>query len=171
MYNNKFNKKTFVIIAIVFIILLLILTPLISKHYQQNKPDNTQYTVINNKNGSNNKNPLRQIPILPQYELDKLKEEIHSTLLLNNVNIKNPQIAIRQNSIKQTYDDKTYIYTTDFIIDLPDIKQSYHVKDTFSMLPGVVGDYQQLVTCLNSDELIYPEFNCTDRIRRERGDN
>lgn len=109
------------------------------------------------------------IPIISQYEIDKLSETIYQTARLNGVK-SNTDVIVRKNSIRQTYNEKTFTYVTDFIVDLPSVKQSYRVHDEYYMVPHrYSNDYALLVTCPHPEDLIYPSFKCTDRIRQEGG--
>lgn len=109
------------------------------------------------------------IPNIPQSEIDNLSEIVHNTANLNGIKSK-PDIVVRKNSIKQVYSEKNFAYVTDFIVDLPSVKQSYRVHDEYYMVPHRYGnDYALLVTCPHPEDLIYPSFKCTDRIKQEGG--
>ena len=63
-------------------------------------------------------------------------------------------------------DASKMIYLTNFIVDIPSISQSYVVTNYYSPLsPEISGltDYTTLVTCPDSSQLIYGDFNCIDR--------
>jgi len=73
---------------------------------------------------------------------------------------------IRNGSYRQAYDPNTQIYSTEFIVDILDIRQSYLVTDQFSIWPpDITGlwDDVTFVLCLDAKDLIFGEFNCTDR--------
>lgn len=134
---------------------------------------NSMKTTASRSNITENSSSfLKNIPILPQYELDRLNKEIRRVVKLNNVsrNLGKYQIVVRDNSLKQTYNNKAFTYTTDFIVDLPSAKQSYRVHDEYYMIPHRYNnDYALLVTCPHPEDLIYPPFKCTDRIKQEGG--
>ncbi len=130
-------------------------------------------TTLNHDNiTKNNSGFLKNVPILPQYELDRLNKEVIRIVKLNNTsrNLSKYDIVIRDNSLKQTYNNKEFTYITDFIVDLPSVKQSYRVHDEYYMIPHRYNnDYALLVTCPHPEDLIYPTFKCTDRIKQEGG--
>lgn len=165
----SFSKKNILIFSTTIIVLIYLL---FVAFYRNNNSTDTNTAVKPNNATKNISNPLDAVPILSQYELDRLNKEIRRIIKLNNTtrNIDNYQIVIRHNSLKQTYDDKEFVYTTDFIVDSPDLKQSYRVHDEYYMIPHrYSNDYALLVTCPHPEDLIYPSFKCTDRIRQEGG--
>ncbi len=109
---------------------------------------------------------------LPREEILNIQRQIGYTLRLNKVSGDHGDIVIRKNSYRQTMTNADkLIYQTDFIIDLPKIKQSYQVKDSYSPLPAETSglyDYTTLILCLDKSQLIYGDFNCNDRIKSEQ---
>lgn len=109
---------------------------------------------------------------LPREEILNIQRQIGYTLRLNKVSGDHGDIVIRKNSYRQTMiDADKLIYQTDFIIDLPKVKQSYQVKDSYSPLPAETSglyDYTTLILCLDKSQLIYGDFNCNDRIKSEQ---
>ena len=109
---------------------------------------------------------------LPREEILNIQRQIGYTLRLNKVSGDHGDIVIRKNSYHQTMTDADkLIYQTYFIIDLPKVKQSYQVKDSYSPLPAETSglyDYTTLILCLDKSQLIYGDFNCNDRIKSER---
>ena len=109
---------------------------------------------------------------LPREEKLNIQRQIGYTLRLNRVSGDHGDIVIRKNSYRQTMTNADkLIYQTDFIIDLPKVKQSYQVKDSYSPLPAETSglyDYTTLILCLDRSQLIYGDFNCNDRIKSEQ---
>lgn len=109
---------------------------------------------------------------LPREEILNIQRQIGYTLRLNRVSGDHGDIVIRKNSYRQTMTNADkLIYQTDFIIDLPKVKQSYQVKDSYSPLPAETSglyDYTTLILCLDRSQLIYGDFNCNDRIKSEQ---
>ena len=109
---------------------------------------------------------------LPREEILNIQRQIGYTLRLNKVSGDHGDIIIRKNSYRQTMTNADkLIYQTDFIIDLPKVKQSYQVKDSYSPLPAETSglyDYTTLILCLDKSQLIYGDFNCNDRIKNEQ---
>lgn len=164
--NNWIKNHAIVLLGVIlallliFVILFNISQP--NRHNYPNKHKNTSTVAKNNFISIN-------IPNISQYEIDRLSSLILHTAKLNGVKSKT-KIILRKNSINQTYNDKEFTYTTDFIVDLPDVKQSYRVHNEYHMIPHKYGDdYALLVTCPHPEDLIYPSFKCTDRIKQEGG--
>ena len=109
---------------------------------------------------------------LPREEILNIQRQIGYTLRLNKVSGDHGDIVIRKNSYRQTMTNADkLIYQTDFIIDLPRVKQSYQVKDSYSPLPAETSglyDYTTLILCLDRSQLIYGDFSCNDRIKSEQ---
>lgn len=109
---------------------------------------------------------------LPREEILNIQRQIGYTLRLNKVSVDHGDIVIRKNSYRQTMTNADkLIYQTDFIIDLPKVKQSYQVKDSYSPLPAETSglyDYTTLILCLDKSQLIYGDFSCNDRIKSEQ---
>lgn len=109
---------------------------------------------------------------LPREEILNIQRQIGYTLRLNKVSGDHGDIIIRKNSYRQTMTNADkLIYQTDFIIDLPKVKQSYQVKDSYSPLPAETSglyDYTTLILCLERSQLIYGDFSCNDRIKSEQ---
>mgnify|MGYP000861250357 CR=1 FL=1 len=109
---------------------------------------------------------------LPREEILNIQRQIGYTLRLNKVSGDHGDIVIRKNSYRQTMTNADkLIYQTNFIIDLPKVKQSYQVKDSYSPLPAETSglyDYTTLILCLDKSQLIYGDFSCNDRIKSEQ---
>lgn len=127
---------------------------------------NTTYYVNNIANYNST------VTNLPQAEADAIYFQLNYTLGLNGVNRTVTDAVIREGSYNQQITDvKHMIYETTFIIDIPSLKQSYSVIDKYSPLPmeeSGLTDYTTLVLCPNTDDLIYGEFQCTDRVKWEK---
>lgn len=71
--------------------------------------------------------------------------------------------SVRQGSISNQYDESTSVNSTLFIVDIPDLKQSYQIEYLWSSdsnsehRTNPVSAY-----CLPLDQLIYGEFSCKD---------
>lgn len=192
------TKKAYIVICAVVIILLLVITvvslvgnntdnkqsSVISNGAQNtntstNTADNSiVYTQISSN--SNNSSPVETIANfdqtvrnIPSSERDAIYDMLNNTLRMNGVSSSIDDATIRNGSYSQSITDTNkMIYTTTFIIDIPSVKQSYVVQDMYSPLPptesGLV-DYDTLVLCPDESQLIYGDFDCTDRIKQERG--
>lgn len=127
---------------------------------------NTTYYVNNISNYDST------VTNLPQAEADAIYFQLNYTLGLNGVNRAVTDAVIRDGSYRQQITDTEHmIYETIFIIDIPSLKQSYSVIDKYSPLPmeeSGLTDYTTLVLCPDADDLIYGEFQCTDRVKWEK---
>ena len=127
---------------------------------------NTTYYVNNISNYDST------VTNLPQTEADAIYFQLNYTLGLNGVNRAVTDAVIRDGSYRQQITDTEHmIYETTFIIDIPSLKQSYSVIDKYSPLPmeeSGLTDYTTLVLCPDADDLIYGEFQCTDRVKWEK---
>lgn len=130
------------------------------------KEGNTTYYVNNISNYDST------VTNLPQAEADAIYFQLNYTLGLNGVNRAVTDAVIRDDSYRQQITDTEHmIYETTFIIDIPSLKQSYSVIDKYSPLPmeeSGLTDYTTLVLCPDADDLIYGEFQCTDRVKWEK---
>lgn len=130
------------------------------------KEGNTTYYVNNISNYDST------VTNLPQDEADAIYFQLNYTLGLNGVNRAVTDAVIRDGSYNQQITDVEHmIYETTFIIDIPSLKQSYSVIDKYSPLPmeeSGLTDYTTLVLCPEADDLIYGEFQCTDRVKWEK---
>lgn len=108
-----------------------------------------------------------QVANLPDIEDDTISIQLNGTLELNGVSKAITDATIREGSYSQKLTDASkMIYLTNFIVDIPSISQSYVVTNYYSPLsPEISGltDYTTLVTCPDSSQLIYGDFNCIDR--------
>jgi hypothetical protein len=106
---------------------------------------------------------------LPASERTVIESALYQIISQNNS--PTPTITsalIRENTYNQSF--TTEIYATTFIIDLPEIQQSYKIADYYSYLPpsesGLI-DYNIQAHCPSPAESIYPPFTCTDRFTTE----
>jgi hypothetical protein len=102
-----------------------------------------------------------------------LQNALYETILLNNTGA-NPQnisdATIRAGSYIQDYVASVELYTTQFMVDIPSLQQSYHVRNKYSPHGEDVGgvSYRYLILCPTAAELIYAPFSCKDAISVEQ---
>lgn len=102
---------------------------------------------------------------------EKTKKTVFSTLY--NTVLKNSSNHIPHNGAA-IRDSEPYLYAYnndytgyygEFIVDIPEIQQSYLVKFTFNEDPdSFMGGFASLVYCLPEDKMIYPDFNCKENL-------
>lgn len=111
------------------------------------------------------------VDILPDDEYRRILDTVNYTMKLNNITSPVSDVVIRDGSYQQSLTDTNkLIYLTEFMIDIPSLRQSYFVRDYYSPLPveqSGLYDYTIQVSCPNSSQLIYEPFNCTDRVNYE----
>lgn len=108
---------------------------------------------------------------LPTQRKNYASKMLLYTLNDNGVSTIPTDVTIRDGSYSQTVNTDTMTYYTTYIVDIPSIKQSYRITDQYSAIDNYdPTSYATVVTCLNQDELIYGNFNCSDQIRQEKGE-
>lgn len=189
------KQKLYIIIATTVCALLLIVTVLQLMGHRQSPPVNNNNAAQDGNQNRNNlpSNQVEQTPInndsatsinssignygsivknLPDSENKQIINMLNETLARNHVTNKISDAVIREGSYSQTvYDVSKSIYLTKFIIDIPSAKQSYVINDYYSPLPADqtgLYDYNVQVLCPDQSQLIYGNFNCTDRTRQEQ---
>ncbi len=168
------SRNLIIAIVAVLILLVLIIMPLFLSNDNQvddDQPSN-EVTVASNQ-GRTNINDLDEYDKnLPIERHDLIKQNLFETIAMNFPD-SNPtditDVKIREGSFNQDFDDQTQIYSTSFIVDIPSIRQSYEITDSYSPTESLA-DYATLVLCLDDNDLIYGPFDCMDRIRWETGE-
>ena len=189
---DKQKKKYLVIaiIALVAIVTIMILSYVLPHSSQTsilntdtNTPNNSKPTELEAGNSiiydeiessspensliSNYDNVVRN---LPESHREYANQMLLYTLQDNGVNSVPGDITIRDGTYQQSVDDSKMLYTTTYIIDIPSVKQSYRITDTYSPISEYdPTSYATVVTCLNTNELIYGDFGCHDQIMQEQG--
>lgn len=106
-------------------------------------------------------------------ERGSIQENLFTTV---NMNLEKPletgkktRAIIRDGSYEQSLEDG--IYTTNFIVDVESLKQSFSVINRYATKgSGVTGlDYTARILCLSKSKLIYDDFSCRDVVSSESG--
>ena len=189
---DKQKKKYLVIaiIALVAIVTIMILSYVLPHSSQTsilntdtNTPNNSEPTELEAGNSiiydeiesSSPENSLisnydNVVQNLPESHREYANQMLLYTLQDNGVNSVPGDITIRDGTYQQSVDDSKMLYTTTYIIDIPSVKQSYRITDTYSPISEYdPTSYATVVTCLNTNELIYGDFGCHDQIMQEQG--
>lgn len=104
------------------------------------------------------------------FELDETKKSViegtlYDELLFNNVgNIYNV-VKIREGSVYYSYISDLNVYILNFIVDVEDLGQSYHLAYRWSgenSKKYFSTNVPALAFCLDSEDLIYGDFECKD---------
>jgi hypothetical protein len=153
--NKKLVIAVFIIIAAIVAALFVLTRP---------EPSPPTITINNYSDFVRN---------LPASERTIIEAELYLIVSTNNNPMPNVKTAlIRDDSYSQSFNNQ--IYQTAFIVDLPEIEQSYRLTSFFSRLPpeeSGLRDYNIQSSCLSPADLIYPQFECFDRASFENGLN
>jgi hypothetical protein len=110
---------------------------------------------------------------LPDSERLKIEAALYDTLRYNVKDVTKyafKNVFIREDSYSQEQTGGE-LYTT-FIVDVPEVHQSYRMNDTYSGnfdYAATSGDYRVMVVCLEPSELIFGVFPCQDNVSVSSG--
>ena len=94
--------------------------------------------------------------------------ELYNTVLKNSQDyVPNSGAIVRDSEpFLYTYNVNYDGYHGEFIVDIPEIQQSYSVEFNFSNDSGddSIGGFAALVYCLPEDKMIYPDFGCKENL-------
>lgn len=103
---------------------------------------------------------------IPEDDQDHITANLYETIKSNlaaDIDVPVSGVKIRNDSIQSSYDKDEKIHTVDFIVDIDSIQQSYNIHVEWHDSKKYVDGYPYVITCLNeSQEIIYPEFACSD---------
>lgn len=171
------QRKRYIIVASIAVIALVALVIFLS--FFNNQTDNSSPNQNQDTTTGQTEQPgpttiaitnFNNVVIgLPTDRRRLIEENLFITVEMNLPNDDDPaaitDASIRNGSYSRSFDDQTQILSTEFIVDIPSIKQSYRVTDIFSALPPEVTglfDHTTNVFCLDASQLIYPPFDCKD---------
>ena len=140
------------------IIIVVVIVSLAVSHWQ-NSHDNQ--ITINNLN-----NYVTDVP-------DTTRAEIYNAAFRaaqsnsagqTDETLSSADAAIREGSAVSSFNPTTGLYSGNFIVDIPSLKQSYRIYYEWlsdrATSPIRLGDYTTSVTCLHPDEYIYDFYPC-----------
>lgn len=147
--------KVFIIIIVLCFMVLLVIS--LMQIFRQN-PYGDELRIDNLSS---------YVPNLPQDKKDSMFATLYKTV---SSNLSNGQTAprsgarIRDNSASSAYDEKTDIYSGEFIVDIESVGQSFRVQYEWSPTENNpnLSSYSIVITCLPEDQLIYGYFPCRD---------
>lgn len=186
----KVMRKNEIVIILSMVFLIFFILVAIFILYVQKNSDTTVVVVndaANESSKSITKNNLIKINNFADYEKNidedersRLESILTATVLKNiprqkTLDVNNINDAfIREGTYRQNYEKEKLTYSTFFIVDIASLKQTYRVYDVYSTLPREISgilDYSAVVVCPEKQDLIYGEFDCTDRLREEKARN
>lgn len=76
---------------------------------------------------------------------------------------------VRDNTFNQSFDKETEIYTVSFVVDIASLQQSYNIQYQWAQQGSGadLDEYGTLISCLDTDRLVYGAFNCRDDLSQE----
>ncbi|MGV9002148.1 MAG: hypothetical protein ACOH18_04335 [Candidatus Saccharimonadaceae bacterium] len=161
----KNNKRLLIFIAAVVVFIIAIIVVTFMYFNQKNSAQDDGIRINNYSNYVKN---------LSSSERKAIETTLYNTVLMNGSDAKKistiKDAEIRSSSYQQSSKDN--IYSTNFIVDIQSIKQSYKIEDRYSSQKredSGLYDYTTLVLCLDKSDLIYGDFNCQDRESQENG--
>lgn len=179
----KNHKILAVIVAVLLVIIIATIISVAIQNNESSEPPESNTATSNKNEGIGNstygptliiKNWSDDVENIPSNEKDDIEATLYDTLIKNlptGQNIPSDiDPEIRSGSYDQTYDPETQIYYTNFLIDIPSVKQTYRVLNQYSNLPPETSglfDYTTMVYCPTASELIWPAFDCIDRQKIE----
>ncbi len=107
---------------------------------------------------------------LPQDRQDLIFHQLYLVVLMNlseNEEIPVSGAIVREDSAEYDYDEITKIYYGNFIVDIPEIEQSYEVQFEWSELSNnrYLGGYPVVITCLPKSLQIYKNDVCVGSVK------
>lgn len=125
------------------------------------------YSAVNTTKTSS-ESSSKTPPMIDDTKKSVIESELFDTVALNlsdTQNIQNFGAKIREGSVVNTYLNEAKAYLLNFIVDLPDLQQSYRIVYRWAdSYPNkfVPSNYPVAAFCLASRDLIYGDFNCQD---------
>ena len=131
------------------------------------KSDNSDKTFAYNVVISNYK---QEIGNVSKNDLDNILFSIYDIAWLNNKDVdrsNNIVATIRADSVKKEKYEKDDIYQLYFIVDLPELEQTFQVNYVYSTSNGYNGniksDYRTMSYCPKESQRVYSGQSCRDR--------
>ena len=167
MQNQSYTKiNPIVVIAVLIQLLFIVLVIATINNVLNAEQDNPKVSIDNYSQVENSIELEGNVG--NNLKKDILGRAIYRTVSMNyDGNLKNSGANVREGSMRSLYlDDYDYQYMS-FLIDLPDIEQTYRVvyRQGDDNTPGGlfgIDDYNAIVFCPREADLIYEPFDCQD---------
>jgi hypothetical protein len=179
MWFKQFSLKTRILVSCYTIILFAAIIIAVIATFSGSRSDVTDdenATESNNSASDSNvtgevelKIDLSEQENIKNEELLSREGEVESYLrsILNrnylNPSLQNTPAQIRTDSFRTEYFSEDKVHQDRFIVDFPDLRQSYQVIYTYSTendAPRI--DFPIAISCLPESELIYGSFSCNE---------
>ena len=167
MQNQSYTKINPIIIIAIVLELLFIILVIATLNSILNSEQDTPKIAIDNYSQVENSIELEG-NISNNLKKDILGRAIYRTVSMNySGNLKNSGAKIREGSMRSLYLNDYDFQYMNFLIDLPDIQQTYRViyRQGGSKTPeGLlsIDEYNAIVLCPREEDLIYEAFDCED---------
>ena len=150
--NRMIRNIGIVIVAVVFLAVILVL---LVKDFTRG----TDYLMIDNFDG--------YYYNVPDSTKENIFLDLKKTVELNlSQGVPQSGAMIRNTEpYLYTYNAKNGWYVGSFVVDIPNIQQSYKVEFNYSEDPDyAIGGYAVLIYCLPDDKMVYPDFGCKENL-------
>ena len=112
----------------------------------------------------------QEIPTKDRDGLDNIRFSIYDIVWLNNMDVdKNDiiDVTIRTNSVESVKFEEDNIMQVNFIVDLPDMGQSFHINYVYSTVKWfnkkLPIEYRTMAYCLEESQRTNSDWSCRDR--------
>lgn len=170
------NKKLILILSIPLLLIAIATIIVLIVNPGSNDNDtisNDQTNVANDDNASSDDIGVSQIEITNHEQLESIPQEVQESMsgvLFRTVLHNNPGISIatigdvlvREGSFSETYYEQFSIHVGNYIVDIPNLRQSYGARSEWSNDPdnAFFSGYPRVYFCLSEDQLIFGPFDC-----------
>ncbi len=163
--NRESNPKNIKILALLIVATIVIIFSILSlQRLFRNNPYGKEIKIDNFNEYYNE---------APQTQRDITFNQLYEAVLDNGTpedKIPKSGAIIRSNTAQLEHSNEGYSYYGSFIVDIPEIRQSYRIQITWTTSKNdnsTASDFPALVTCLKPDEIIYEDFICKDAFTEE----
>lgn len=163
--NTNPRRKKLLLIIIAFFVLLIgiLLIPTLTEIFHQNPFG--EEIKINNFNDYYSSVPRDRRDVMYRALYQMVAKNTDDTEITPDINA-----SIRQNTAETIENEKSNTYYGSFIVDISALQQSYRISFEWSA-SGKTSDLSGdslLVSCVNSSEVIYENFVCTDNSTKQQ---
>lgn len=164
---NKMNPVIFVAVVIQVVFLIIIIIAIVNLTQPQEGTTEASTTPSSHLSITNIN---QQISNLPQSSYEEIVFSIYDAAWLNRNDRELPDFTtsnIREGSTTRQYFEDIDVHQVNFVIDLPELQQSYQVNYLWSKDPNntnIPTKYKTLVYCPEDSQKVYStQTNCIDR--------
>lgn len=109
---------------------------------------------------------------LPQMRQDLIANNLFEAVMFNSpegTTVPADGAVVREGTAEYDYDEQAKLYYGNFVVDIPEIKQSYRVQFEWTTDNNneYTGGYPVVISCLEKELVIYPEFECKNMVEMD----